>query len=164
MKRLCLALALVILGGCGDDDDDDDCPIAGDPELDVGIPDTVTFLNFAALPDDGDIPLSSNGQTFLAVQLAVRARNFSSAAHIGLDVTYTPAGGPARVASKDDSIEERLFCRADGFLYVVPVVVSSEDLGDDLEIADQPVDIELTITDDEGRTADATANGVLRRL
>ncbi len=164
VKRLCLAVVLAISGSCGDDDVEDDCPIAGDPELDVGVPDTVTFLDFAQLQAGGDIPLSSNGQTFLAVQLAVRARNFSTSARIGLEVTYAPAGEPVRVAVKDDSFEERLFCRTDGFLYLVPVVVSSQDLGDDLEIQDQPVTIELTVTDGEGRTTDATASGVLRRF
>ena len=55
-------------------------------------------------------------------------------------------------------------CRDDEFLYHIPVVVSSEDLGDDLEIQDQPVDVQMTVTDDEGRTADAAASGVLVRF
>ena len=47
---------------------------------------------------------------------------------------------------------------------LVPVVVSSEMLGGDLEIQDQTVDVDITITDEESRTVSAQASGVLRRL
>jgi hypothetical protein len=170
VKRIALLLVVACLplaGGCSDDDAPDAqpaCAIAGDPELEVGVPDTITFLDFEPLAAGADIPLSSNGQTFLAVQFALRARNLSTSAHIGLEVTYQPAAGPARIAVKDDAPLERLFCRSDDRLYLIPVVVSSEDLGDDVEIQDQSVDVKMTVTDDEGRTAEATATGVLRRF
>lgn len=168
MRNLALAATAALAVACGGGDDEPDaasaCAIAGEPSVELGVPDTVTFLDFEPLAPGGDIPLSSNGQTFLAVQFALRARNLSTSAHIGLEVTYQPADGPARVARKDDTPLERLFCRADGFLYLVPVVVSSEDLGDDLEIQDKPVDVLMTVTDDGGRSAQASGHGILRRF
>lgn len=161
--RFLLAL-VVALAACGDDAPTDDCPIAGDATLEIGVPDAITFLDFEPLAAGGDIPLSSNGQTFLAVQLALRATNLDRFARISMTVTYAPDGGSPQVATKDDSQLERLFCRDDNMLYLVPVVVSSEQLGNDLDIVDKPVDISMTVTDDASRTASARARGVLRRI
>lgn len=165
MRVLLAALACTIaLGGCNGEDSGNDCPVEGAPMLEVGVPDPITFLDFEPLVSGGDIPLSSNGQTFLAVQVAVRASNLGDFVRIGMNVTYTPTMGDPKVAVKDDSDEERLFCRADGMLYLVPVVVSSEMLGSDLEIQDQTVDVSVTVTDREDRTVTASTSGVLRRL
>ena len=43
-------------------------------------------------------------------------------------------------------------------------VVDQKLVGDDVEIADQTVDVKVTVEDDEGRTAEATTNGILRRF
>ena len=157
--------------GCADDGpgpDASDCPIAGNPTLEIGVPDPVTFLDFEPLTSGGDIPLSSNGQTFLAVQLAIRATNLSRFANIDMTVTYSPPGMPVRTAVKDSTQQERLFCFDDPTgtpkLHLVPVVVSSEMLGSDLEIAGQPVDIDITVTDAEARTVSGQASGVLQRI
>ncbi len=158
------AFIMACSAGCGGDDAPDPCAINGAPTLELGVPDSITFLDFAPLGADADIPLSSNGQTFLAVQLALRATNVDTFVRIGMTVTYTPPSGPAKVAMKDASALERLFCREDDRLYLIPVVVSSEMLGGDLEIQDKPVDVEVTVTDEENRTASAQASGVLRRL
>jgi len=168
--RLCiLGICAALLVGCSDDaagtpDAEVGCQIVGAPTLEVGIPDSITFLNFEPLAGTTDqIPLSSNGQTFLAVQLAIRATNFDRAVHIGMTVTYQPAVGPAKVAVKDDMPLERLQCRND-VLFMVPVVVSSEDLGDDLEIQDKMIDVSVTVRDEGGRTATGNASGVLFRI
>ncbi|MCG8424763.1 MAG: hypothetical protein MJE77_43285 [Proteobacteria bacterium] len=141
-----------------------DCAVTGQPTLELGVPDPITFLDFTDLERGGDIPLSSNGQTFLAVQLAIRATNLERFVRIGMTVTYQPETGPARTATKDDSALERLFCRSDERLYLIPIVASSEELGDDRDIQDKTVDVEVTVTDTEGRMVSATANGVLRRI
>ncbi len=162
--RWVLATLLAVCWGCSDDAPVDECPIVGDPVLEIGVPDPIRFIDFEPLLAGGDIPISSNGQTFLAVQLALRANNLDRFARISMTVTYQPPAGPARVAIKDDSQLERLFCREDELLYLVPIVVSSEDLGNDLEIADQSVDITVTVTDESQRTISGSASGVLRRL
>jgi hypothetical protein len=165
MRRILLWLALLAAcNGGGEPDADPGCHVMGDPEIELGVPDSITFLDFEPLGSDGEIPLSSNGQTFLAVQVAVRGKNFGHFAYIGMTVTYVPETGEPRTSVKDDSELERLFCRSDDRLYLVPVVVSSEMLGDDIEIQDKPVDVSVTVTDQEGRDATAMASGVLRRI
>jgi hypothetical protein len=167
MRIVALVLALAAVA-CGDDttaaDADLGCDITGAPTLDIGVPDSITFLNFEPLTDGGSIPLSSNGQTFLAVQLAVKASNLERNVFIELEATYQPAMGDPRVAVKDATQLERLFCRSDDNLYLIPVVVSSEMLGDDLEIQDQSVDVFIRITDSADNVVSATANGVLTRI
>ena len=163
-----LPVLLLASAACGDDtsaaDADLGCDITGAPTLELGVPDAITFLSFEPLVPGGEIPLSSNGQTFLAVQLAVRASNLERNVYIELEATYQPAVGDARVAVKDASELERLFCRSDDNLYLIPVVVSSEMLGDDLEIQDRSVDIFIRITDTADTVVTATANGVLTRI
>lgn len=133
--------------------------ILGDPSLEVGIPNPVTFLEFEVLPPDGDIPLSSNGQTFLAVQVAVRVQNMLQEADVTITVSSSAMGTMATSTSR-----ERLRCQSDGFRYLVPVVVSSEDLGEARAIQDQRVDVEVRVVDIDGNTATGTASGTLRRL
>ncbi len=170
--RLCIVgILAALLVGCADDtggtpDAEVGCQITGQPTLEIGVPDAITFLNFEPLDSGTDqIPLSSNGQTFLAVQLAIRATNLDRQAFIGMTVTYQPdGGGAARTAVKDDSQLERLQCRNDDMLYMVPVVVSSEDLGDDLEIQDKMIDVSVTVRDESGNTASGNASGVLFRI
>ena len=146
------------MAGCGPDAGP--CDPIGPAELEVGVPDSITFLDFEPLTPGGDIPLSSNGQTFLAAQIALRARNLLGTAEVTLEVTSRATGMTARATTT-----ERLRCReAEGLRYLVPVVVSSEDLGPDAEVQDSEVDVRLTVVDEEGNTATATSNGVLRRL
>lgn len=155
-------LSFSACGGGGGEEEG--CAIEGTPTLEIGVPDSITFLDFEPLSPGGDIPLSSNGQTFLAVQLAVRAQNLGRFVHIAMTVTHDPGDGSVRTAVKTGEELERLFCRSDDRLYLIPVVVSSEDLGDDLEIQDQQVSIEITVTDEDDRTITQTASGSLRRI
>ena len=68
--RWLLALSVALLAGCPSDDAPPDrCAVTGEPTLEIGVPDPITFLNFEGLSAGGDIPLSSNGQTFLACLL-----------------------------------------------------------------------------------------------
>ena len=130
---------MVLLAACngnsGTPDANLGCPILGDPVLELGVPDRATFLNFEPL-NGGKIPLSRNGQTFVAVQMAIRGRNLSRFAYISMTVTYQPASGEARQAVKDDTILERLLCRDDerlGFDYLP--CLSGVDMKDSFTIA-----------------------------
>ena len=136
-----------------------ECPIVGEPAIEVGVPDSITYLDFEDLTPGGDIPLSSNGQTFLAVQVAVRAQNIEEEADINLRVQLT---GTETTATS--TVRERLRCRNDGSRYIIPVVLSSEDLGPDREVQDRAVDIEVEIVDVEGNRGVGTASGTLRRM
>lgn len=168
--RLCIVgIYAALLIGCGSGNGSSDatpgCQINGQPTLEVGIPDDITFLDFEPLVgSDGAIPLSSNGQTFLAVQLAIRATNLERFVHIGMIVSYQPITGPVRTAVKDDAPLERLQCRDDEMLYMVPIVVSSEDLGDDLEIQDKTIEVSVTVRDEAGNMVSGNAAGVLFRI
>ena len=99
---LCLATA-----ACGDDpqpgngtpdaavvpDAVSPCAVAGAPSIEIGVPDPVTFVDYKALTGGGEIPLSSNGQTFLAVQFWPRVRNMGQGITFGVEVTFAPAMG-----------------------------------------------------------------------
>ncbi len=135
------------------------CEPVGPAEVEVGVPDPITFLDFEPLTPGGDIPLSSNGQTFLAVQIALRAINVRETAEVTLRVTSQVTGMTSTATTT-----ERLRCRDDGRRYLVPVVVSSEDLGPDAEIQDSMVDVELEVSDADGNRATATSSGIVRRL
>jgi len=155
VRTVFLAFFLLAVG-CGPADE---CPIVGEPALELGVPDSITFLDFQSLTPGGDIPLSSNGQTFLAVQVALKAQNVLEEADVTMRVSSPSLGTTAEVTT-----HERLRCRTDGARYLVPVVVSSEGLGDDRAIQDSMVDVEVEVTDVEGNHGTATTSGTLRRL
>lgn len=146
-----------MLAGCGPGDDL--CEPVGPAEVEVGVPDPITFLDFEPLTPGGEIPLSSNGQTFLAVQIALRARNVRDTAEVTLRVSSRVTG-----MTSESVVTERLRCRDDARRYLIPVVVSSEDLGPDAEVQDSEVDVVLEVSDADGNRATATSNGILRRL
>ena len=137
----------------------DPCEPMGPAEVEVGVPDSITFLDFEPLTPGGDIPLSSNGQTFLAVQIALRARNVLETSEVTLRVSSRAMG-----TMSESTVTERLRCRNDARRYLVPVVVSSEDLGPDADVTDSEVDVELEVVDAEGNRATAISSGSLRRL
>lgn len=155
--RFLLLASFLTTMACGEEPEP--CEPMGPPSLEVGVPDSITFLDFEPLSEGGDIPLSSNGQTFLAVQVAVRAQNVLEIADVTLRVSSRAMG-----TMSESTTTERLRCRTDNLRYLVPVVVSSEDLGPDLDVQDSEVDIELELVDSDGNRATATSNGILRRL
>lgn len=157
---LCVGLLAL---GCGGGDPADPCMVEGDPELEIGIPDSITFLDYEALPPGGMIPVSSNGQTSLSVQLAVRARNLGERVQVGLRVEVDDTGAVSELLAADAEVE-RFRCRDDLRRYLIPVAVTTDGLGDETTLHDQAVTVDVTVLDAEGRTATGTVTGVLFRL
>lgn len=163
--ELCVAAwAVAACVGCGPSDPAPDlCAVAGDPTLELGVPDPITFLDYASVDSAGHIPVSSNGQTFLAVQLALRGQNLSDRIQVGLKVTSDATGATTELRVEDAPVD-RFRCRDDGYRYLVPIAVSTEGLGDESMLQDTPVTADVTVLDQEGRMATASVSGVLERL
>ncbi len=140
------------------------CPIEGEPSLEIGIPDPITFIDFQQLPSDGTgtIPLSSTGQSFLAIQLAMRAHNIGDSGYIDMVVAFRDSDNTLKETRNDVTIQERFFCRNDNARYIVPIVVSSLPLGDASVIDNQLVSVHTRIEDTEGREASAQIDGRLK--
>lgn len=151
------------LAGCGGGDPADPCVVEGAPELEIGVPDSITFLDYEALAPGGMIPVSSNGQTSLSVQLAVRARNMGELVQVGLRVEVDETGAVSELFAPDAEVE-RFRCRDDLRRYLIPVAVTTEGLGDETMLHDKAVTVDVTVLDADGRTATGTVNGVLFRL
>jgi len=160
-----IAVMAVPCWGCGPGSDPtaDACAIAGDPVVELGVPDPITFLDYADVDAAGRIPVSSNGQTFLAVQLALRGQNLGDRVQVGLRVRSDATGATTELRVADAPVE-RFRCRDDGLRYLVPVVVTTEGLGDEAMLQDTPVTADVTVVDRDGRMATASVSGVLERL
>ena len=140
------------------------CPIEGEPSLEIGVPDPITFIDFQQLPSDGTgiIPLSSTGQSFLAIQLAMRAHNIGDSGYIDMVVAFRDSDNTLKETRNNVTIQERFFCRNDNARYIVPIVVNSLPLGDPSDIDNQLVSVHIRIEDTEGREASAQIDGRLK--
>jgi len=165
---LAVVVAALSLSGCGPGTNPtpDACAITGDggvASVELGVPDPITFLDYANVDSAGHIPVSSNGQTFLAVQLALRGQGFNDRIQVGLRVMSDATGASTELLVGDAPVD-RFRCRDDGFRYLVPIAVSTEGLGDESMLQDTPVTADVTVRDQDGAMATATVRGVLERL
>ena len=106
---------------------------------------------FLEVREDVGLPGFCSDHDLIKASAVVRGVDFGNRASLVTLCGYVPVTqlvmngfGPER--PRDDDI-----------LYLVPVVVSSEQLGNDLDIADKSVDVSMTVTDEADRTATAQA-------
>lgn len=130
-------------------------------ELEIGVPDAITGLEYAELPTGGDVEFSGGGQAGLAISLAVRCRGAGEAAHISATVTHL--ANDTTATRHERTLPDPLACHEDGWCTLLPVRIGVGKLGEPGEVDGAEVTIEASVRTADGRRTTTMTTGVLRR-
>ncbi len=130
-------------------------------EVEIGVPDDVTGLEFVPLDEGGDIPLESFGQGGTHASLAVRCIGFGNRAFVDVTLENLETGETAMTAPA--SRPQLLLCRDEETCDLIPLHVLTGGLAPPDEKDGLAIGVTAEVRTEDGLVGTAEIEGVLRR-
>jgi hypothetical protein len=133
----------------------------------AGVLDVTTGVDFAELEPGGGIPIGGTGQAGLTARMALRMQADSDPGETMVELILTNVLDGTQGESVLADRPVVLDCGADGFCYVVPVLVEISHLAKLPELEGLPIRVDVTVReagDSERVLCRARNHGVLERV